>query len=651
VSLPYGLILSTLARIAGAGLLLFYVWPIVALPQAEGLAPVDRAVHNASRMLVIAIAIGYLLTATHLYSWPLLVICLYLLRYSRPRRPVGRFELPRNARIAAALLEDLDELAEMPRRLAVAAWAHVGARISGWRRPDAYTVASGAILLGVLAVAAWLRFFSNFAHAALPYSDAYVVVYWVKSIENQVLFPNGIYPEGFHLTIAELSTLLFAHALPFVKFFGPTVGLLMAASTAFAAWRLTGRISAGIAALVVYGTLTALLPYTIGRQTATDSQEFGNSMVLAVGVFAYLAWTNPKERAYAVTAVALMAAIALVHTLALLNAVACFLAGTLAAWAVRGVRGALLRYFVLALAVAAALAVTPIAVAYGLFHIPLNSSSVSFAVATQVGPPPPVPPIEVLALLAPLALSGLRLLRRRGPDEVGAPLVVFLMVAAAAFLQEAPRFGIHSTVLGTRWQEFLALAEAAALGVGVAFLEELLEWFIGRRAARWAVLAAIIPAMALGWYRFPLRAPTVYTVDSDAFVAAYEKIIYSNQNDSWLGVSQASAFSIVYGKGYNLTPQSWVQDVPTDTKGPWPRYKGRPVTEPLIFFFVFSHIHTQDIAQIERATIATERQGNAEIRAWLAAWSRVPGHVRPQVYFTGPGLTVYEIRHPGRGGQ
>lgn len=651
MSLPYGLILSTLARIAGAGLLLFYIWPLVALPQAEGLAPVDRAVHNASRMLVIAIAIGYLLTAAHLYSWPLFVICLYLLRYSRPRRPVSRFELPRNARIAATLLEDLDELAEMPSRLLVAAWTHVRSRLPRWRRLDAYTIASGAILLVVLAVAAWLRFFSNFAHAALPYSDAYVVVYWVKSIENQVLFPNGIYPEGFHLTIAELSTLLFAHTLPFVKFLGPTVGLLMAASTAFAAWRLTGRVSAGIAALVVYGTLTALLPYTIGRQTATDSQEFGNSMVLAVGVFTYLAWTHPKERAYALTAVALTAAVALVHTLALLNAVACFFAGTFAAWAVRGVSGAVLRYFALALAVAAAMAVTPIAVAYGLFHIPLNSSSLSFAVATQIARTPPVLPLEVVALLAPLALAGLRLVQRRSPEEVGAPLVVLLMVAAAAFIQEAPRFGIHSTVLASRWQEFLALAEAAALGVGVAFVEELLGILTKGAMARWVVLAAMIPAIALAWYRFPVRAPMVYTVDSDAFVAAYEKIIYSNQNDSWLGVSQASAFSVVYGKGYNLTPQTWVQDVPTDTKGPWPRYRGRPVTEPLVFFFVFSHIHTKGIAQLERAMIATERQGNAEIRAWLAAWSRVPGHVRPQVYFTGPGLTVYEIRNPGGGGR
>ncbi len=655
--LPLGIELSTLARLILGGAVVLYLWPRYVfgrVPEAPG---VDAAVGYVARMVVALIVAGYLLVGTHLYSWVTLVILLALLGFLRPRTSLNPYELNRSSRLAARLLTEIDLLGSWPARLRERLKARRGGEGRSRRRLGAYELIGGLVLLVVLAVSAWLRLGSPLQHASIPFSDSDVVIYWVQSIEQQILFPSGIYPEGFHIVIADLMRLTAANPIVTVKFFGPLVGVAMVLSVGFATYRLTGRLAPAAVAVLVYGTLPHFLPYDYLRQVGTDSQEFGNAFVLPTLFFVYASWVNDKAW-YRGTAVALLAITGFTHPNVAVNAALSAIAGTVAAWLVAGVRKKALGWYVRWTSTAIVVAVLPIVIALAV-GVHLNTSGAGFATAVSHAPPPPLKWENLLAIASAVALvlvRAVRLIARRCDRlEFGAPIAGLLALLAALAVREAAMFGIHSVALLSRSGEFVALAEALAYGMGLSAVQEILE-LLHVATGRWLAVAGATALIAFSWLHYrpqPWNAFTSARWLPDDFVVAYVDIGSTLQRGNWLAVSDDSGFDYAYGQGYFLRGPVFLQHVPTT--GAWPRYvsggSSTPFAEHHIFIFVDKGL---EVAKGYQYVVKPRRaKAQAAIRQWVAGWQANHGPLH--VYFRGPDVTVYELSRsnaaPSRAGQ
>ncbi len=645
--LPLSLELDTMLRLLIGGLVLFYFWPRYVFAVDGQVSRTDVLVGYAARMVVVLIVAGLAFTAIHAFSWFALAAAVFALRLAKVQPELSRDE--RGTGLGARLLADLDRLGSWPRRTLAFLRQRLRGPLRRKARPSAYAVVGAILLLAVLGLSAYLRLAPAFQHAGIPFSDSGVVLYWVQAIGHQVLYPNGIYPEGFHVLIADLSRLTVANSVVSVKFIGPVVGVAMVASVGFATYRLTGRIAPAVAAMLVYGTLPQLLPYSHLRQAGTDAQEFGNALVLPTLWFVYASWVK-TSRWYRGTAVALLAIVAMTHPIVALNAGAAAIAATVAAWLATGVRWRTLGWYLRWVAVAALVALAPLVIALAV-GIPLNSSGASFATQMTGAAAPPISLPDKIALLSAAALAlvrAIRLIARRSDRaDPGMALAGLLTLIFALAIYQASRLGIHLLALYSRAGEFVALGDALGFAMGVSAVQELLE-LVRPAFGRWAALVLAAGLVAAAWVQSPpatFNAFPVYRWLPDDFVAAYARIGSTLPSGTWLAVSDNSGFDYAYGQGLFMTAKDFAAHV--GTSGAWPLYHhpgepSRPLAARHLFIFVDRRIV---VAPSYRSTVLPRREAAQKlIRSWVAAWQRTHGPL--PVYFRGPDLTVYELTAP-----
>lgn len=636
--LPLPAILNAVVRM-GAGVLVALWWlPTLALPTFEDLPRADRAILSGAAGALALVVAGYALVAAHLYNWVTLAVALaagtYLLRSARPHRsPSGG--------AAPGALAELDQLHTLPRRLCRAAAAALRS-MAPRSAPDPWGVAAAVVGAAILGVGAWVRWYMPLWHAAPLYSDFVVVLAWVKQIQEQRVFAGGVYLKGFHLVLAGLQTLTLTPPDTFVKFAGPAVGLGMLLSVAFFAYRLTGRTVPALLAALVYGTLPSLLPYVAARQSATDSQEFGDMLVLPAAWFLYRAWTRPDSPGYRLGAAVLLCLIATVHPIAILNGGLAAIAATAAAAVAAGLRRRTAGELAGLLSAGAVIAVLPPAIGLAL-GLGFYGNSVQFGIGTTAAGAPPLLP-ATLAAFAAAALGVLALppLRRRR-EAFGPPLLALLLLLLAVAVRQAPRFGLDLTSLETRSGEMVALAVAPALAVGWSVLEEAAARLLGGRAAAWTSLCALAALTAGAWIARPPAPFDSYRVDSDEFVAAYVQIERTVRPTEWLAVSGEDGYDYALGQGFFLNPQPFLRHVAP--RGSWPSYRysdGRSAVlgEEYIFIFVEKRFWMAPLPG-EAAQLPARKATSAALQAWVSAWLAQGG--RAQVFFNGRYLRVYEL--------
>ncbi len=647
--LPLSIELDTMLRLVICGLVLFYLWPRYVFAVDGDVARADRLAGYAARMLLLVAGAALGLAAVHAFSWFTLAVLVFAPRLLKVQPDTGQ---GRGVGVGSRLLGDLDRLGSLPRR----AWAFLRKGLQGpWRvtwRPSVYVLAGGFLLAVLLGVSAYLRLAPAFAHAGIAFSDSNVVLYWVQAIGQQILFPNGIYPEGFHAAVAGLMRLSVASPIATIKFIGPIIGVAMVGSVGFAAYRLTGRFAPAAVAMLVYGTLPHLLPYIYLRQAGTDSQEFGNMLVLPTLWFVYASWVK-QGNWYRGTAIALLAMAALTHPIVSLNAGLAAVAATVAAWLTVGVRWQTLGWWLRWLPVALVLAVAPLVVALAI-GIPLNTASVGFAAQTTAAAAPPITTLDKLALLSAcmlLLVRAVRLVARRAERaDLGMPLAALLTLVAALAIQEAATFGIHLLALQSRSGEFVALAVALCLGMSVSAVQELLE-LVRPAFGRWAGLLLAAGVVAGAWAQSapqPFNPFPTYRWLPDDFVVAYARIAATQPSGSWLAVSDDSGFDYAYGQGLFMTAADFAQHV--GTKGPWPTYHHPgQATRPLATRHLFIFVDRRIVVAPSYSTPTVPRRQAVQklIRGWVNRWERTHGPLH--VYFRGPDLTVYELTAPGWG--
>lgn len=647
MALPLPLLLDTLASLLLTAVVVLSWWPKTALVQFPELDPLDRLVANVTRMVLFLIVVGYLLTALDAFSWIALAAALVLLRLVARPHPEQMEVIGANTRWSARLLSELNDLALTPvrlwhslRRLRLRREAKPGRR--SW-----HAAAAALVTLAVVAVAAWMRFWQNWTHAALPYSDAYVLLAWMKDIQLGHLFPNGIYPWGYLLVMAGLDRLGLADPVTFDKLFGPAVGVAMVLTLGYTAYRLSGRAAPGIVAMLCYGTLTFLFPYTVDRQAASLAQEFGSVFALPTAYFAYRSWIDPEHAGWRWMVVSLLAVAGLVHPIPLLNAALAAVAGTLGGWMAAGVDRRALLWYLKWVPLTALLVALPIVLPRAL-GIPLYGSSAAFLVAGSASLAPPVSRIAAVAAGGCLLLFLFQLLRRRDGSLVAVPLVALMLLGSSLLVQQLPRLGIHSALLSQRSGNLVAFSEALGLAMVWWLVEELLCWLVGEHKGAWLSLTAVLILSLAAWHTFPPQPLGPYSMTSDAYVLAYEKIVTSQTPDSWLAVSNNFGYAFALGQGFQMDVPVFVSHVSPTITGSALRYApggGRPpylLGQAETFLFVNQHFHLAPLGATGRLYLAIDRRDTASLKSWLRAWRL--HHLAPSVFFSSPELTVYELK-------
>lgn len=642
VALPLGLSVGTILRMLAGIALLYFVWPQAAFRLDDVLVE-DRRLAQMGMMLTWMIVGGYVAATLHVLSLAFVVLwalCARLLFY-RVRRD-NRYRLAPSLAAFAVLLDHLVEIGDLLSRLREGARA-LAAPLARWLSAARRQLAAVAVVALVVGLAAYVRFGWNLENAALLYSDAYETVLWMKLLALGQVFPNGIYPQGYYITMAAVRALTQASPLPFEKFFGPLVGLSLVLSVMWTSWRMTGKsLLAALAAGCLYGLVLHLLPYTAPRQAASDAQELGDAMVLPLLWLVYQSWLT-RRRGYRLGASALLTAVALIHPIALINAVCAAVAGTIAGWSVAGFDRTTFREYSWMVGLGALVSILPLAL--GLAGgVPILSTAIPFA--TGSGPASGLTGdvgTSLVALAAIALLFVVRLGWRLEDWELGVPVAAFLLWLFAFGIQQLPALGISNLALDVRSGELVSLADALGIGMGAFAIELLRQRYLpGGRGARslpyalWAgaYLALLVPA--------PPRPLSDYTMDSDSYVAAFERIATTVPKFDWLAVSY-DGYSLAVGQGYNVLPAEWEADATLATR--WPAFVSgghrTVIGEDYIFLFV-QRWQLPSSAPTPALFDAEYDQARAETMRWIDRWQRRHGPM--PIYFANADLTVYYLR-------
>lgn len=632
MALPQGLLFLTVLQLALGIALLFGVASRWFLPRFD-VQGEDQAVAQALAMWTVLMMVGYVLAAVRVFNLAVLTAVLWGVRwffYRRERKDTHMLW------VAEDLYSTLERIWHRLRE-----WG--GRRRIGSWRPSVAILLTGM----VLGISAWLRFDFNWVHAALPFSDAYETLSWMKGIEHGILFPNGLYPQGEYILMAILHRVTRTSAIPFDKLFGSTVGLAMVASVMWTSWRFTGRKAAALAAGLLYGVFGHFLPYTEARQIATEAQEFGNMLVLPTGFFVYQAWTV-RRKGYVTLSGLLLAAVGLIHPLALLNGVIAAAAATAAALATRQASLPVLRRFVPAVALAALVTVAPYAVGL-LLGIPFLATTLPFLISSSGVSRSSGLPVEDWLGWAAAAAYWLLAELRRDVAKAGIAVMAAGLLLGAVGIQYLPYIGVRSLALSVRSGELVALALALAAALGVAVLEDSLAWVGVAEGVPSAVMAAAVSlaGLALGWVDPPVPLAS-YTMDPDVTVAEFEHIVRTYPRDSWLVVS-AGDYALAANQGYQMDPAAWVKHVPVRAR--WPVYyythqRAAPIYQHRLFIFVPRRLSLMYGEAFPEWHVPDQRQ-LADERAWVRHWQARHGPL--PVYFANRQLVVYELVNPSGG--
>jgi hypothetical protein len=587
-------------------------------------------------MVAFTIALVYCLVVADLYEVLSFSCCAGLLVLRRlwldPERKTSAEHL--NIRLAVPLYDTLDGLAPAKER------------ISGWSRQQISRLAAMCgslandaghlvLLVAVLVYSAYLRYYDPLVHAAPAMSDAYVTLAWLKYVEQQALFHDGIYPQGFHIILSTLHKFAGQDALFTLKYAGPLTGVLTVCGIYFAVARFTGRRSAGLAAALVYGCLGAWLPADWSRQAATNSQEFA-LVFLAPAWYWSHKYLNGGKRSDWWAACCSFLIIGWVHTLVyafLLVGLCCLgIAHLLGQW-----RTAIRRAWPLIQATLFSGVAMLLPLGIGLllgkdFH----QSSLEFINARVATSYPPVTWLDVVAM-AGILLCPLLAIAKRHRQRLVSFLFIALLGSSAFAIYEflGPLTG--NAVLVTRSNLLWALMVALGCGLAWNFIWTLVTWLL---RVKWADLLGVAAALSLVFWQIQPLPAMPYKMQTDAMVEQYLRIAGSVRPTEWMIIGPSEFYDLALGNGLHMEMTDLLRDYDPGRPGLLKTFAGEDLLTPDIFIYLEEHVFETSFSNLQ-AEYQRRKQEYPEIKQWLTTFAEY--HANLSLYYQDADLQVWHI--------
>jgi hypothetical protein len=269
--------LDTVVRIAIAFAILFVAVPALAWPRPQQLDRLEWFWWNLGAGILFLTLLGQLLSLANVHSVLtvvaayaiVIVLCRARYLHIKPRQLVR--DLYRTAIVI--VLNVVERRINLGRRIRRAIRRARALPKPGWR-------AVGWI--GLVLVAAAMRFYRPFSSANLGFSDSYVHLYLVRLLQEgrQVDPAWGPYPRGMHFLLLTIHELTNVDPILLMNFFGAFVGVLMTIAVADAARRLARSDGAGLFAGALYALMVggASQYFLLGGTFVSDDAPLARSL-------------------------------------------------------------------------------------------------------------------------------------------------------------------------------------------------------------------------------------------------------------------------------------------------------------------------------------------------------------------------------------
>lgn len=550
--------MEQLIRYFGAFVLLFLMAPKLLFRRMAG-DITERLTIRFMMMTLLLILLGYALVIVKLYEMlaivPLLTLyagrsyILYFIRFKKRRSMASPQSIVRFYDWLEGKYNPWIDIKVLLRRKLKDSIRALNARVQ-----QVPTMLETIVLVVVLLISGWIRFYDALTHAAPALSDGYVTLAWIKYIDSRVLFNDGIYPQGFHIWMDYLVKFAATDPLYILKYTGPLNVIMLMAGMYLAVSRWTGSRSAGILSIAVFGLLGE---YVSGgaydRQASTNSQEFAFIFIIPTLYFLHR-WLRDRNRWALTASITGMIVVGLIHTLAYI-----FLG--------LGVAILLFMYIPLTMSerfrplwpvvwgglASVGISVAPLGIGL-IIGRSFHSSSEDFATSrNQLTNLKELNLTDYVVLIAVgiiliWAIRKWRFIRpHTGPIFVGAFVLATFCIYYFGDLFTFP----GSTVITSRSAELWSIVTPLAIGTAAGLLIRGME----RLRSRWSSyygIGVVTLAVAAILLSVPPKPIIPYKMEWNSGVEQYLKISNHYRPKTWMIVSHAlEGYSIVFGNGYH----------------------------------------------------------------------------------------------------
>lgn len=511
------------------------------------------------------------------------------------------------------------------------------------------------LLLLILVLSFYLRFYDVYFHAAPSMSDAYVTLSWMKNAQEQMLFVDGIYPQGFYILLDYFYKFSGIDPLYVLRYTGPVMNTLAVFCIYFFVTRVSNNRLAGIASALLMGVFGNLLCGEWDRQAATLSQEYGFILVVPTLYF-YYQWVRSQNKLDFQTSLFGSCAVGLVHAI-----------GFAFLW--MGVGALILadltlypkdffykiKQVIKAFLLSTSVSITPAIIGW-LEGKGFHENSFNFTFEEVIVNKPPINIIDLFALGAAFFLLCSSFIgskeRRLGERFVS------LFGLVTYFVYEYLGWITKKELISSRSPDLWAITIPLLIGMAAAVIIKLL--LTCRIPNKMIVTAAGLTVLLLTLF-YPSAVIHPDKLESDSGLEQYLRISESFAPKSWMIIySFREANNMIRGKGYHMYvgPKIGLIDAPNYFIFRYDPYKA-PLTlygdtKPdlnipgdVFIFYEKKIFKNPALAQLEtkagkKAEYATREKDMLDLKQWLEEYRQAHGSL--PIYYDGKDLTVYHFK-------
>jgi len=605
----------------------------------------DYTVENFLKMMLLTIVIGYVLVLLKLYEFlALIMVFIALSAYVYVyRKSIEEAKAIKN-KWGAYIFNALDGVASLKEDFSNYLSEKTEETKTQYvkRTRDKTLVAEVTIITVILIYSAYLRFYDTFYYAAPPMSDGSVVLEWMKFIIQRKFFAKEIYPQGFHITLANIQKFAFIDPLYVLKYAGPLNGVLTTLGIYFFVSRIFKEKTPAFIAAITFGILGSYLPMDWMRQAASNSQEFGYVFIFPTVCYFYKYFISGEKKDL-IVAFTGAAVIGLVHPIAyvfvaLAVAILCFVAILI------GFKQNILNVgkVILAGVFSGIIAGSPLVLGL-LMKKKFHGSSQEFLTERlNIIQYPALKITDAIALASIFLLFIFILFNIKQVNKYFAQVYVLLLSSISFAIYNFGGVVTQSAVIATRFPDLWNLTSTVALGSAIHVILKIIKNQHYKRAVGVLITTAVLLICLI--YIKPQPIVT-YKMERNEEVEQYLRISSMCNPTQWTIVSDRDGdYSQILGRGTHIRTNEFVEKYsPYST---YIYYDGSDYKVPDVFIyhdkkpFPFGAVE----GSIEERKIAIERRiaANERLTTWLEEYKK--SHKNLTLFYEDENFEIYHIQ-------
>ena len=144
-----------------------------------------------------------------------------------------------------------------------------------------------AIFLPIIAYNVYQYNINNIEFTTYMAPDEEVHLYWIQSLVGGEIFPSGVYPHAFHNILGAITKLYELNAMLVLKYFGPTVCMLIMAMLYFGLRKIFNTKYPALFGLMMYSILNVYSDQVTYRFQFVIPQEYAMIMLMPMAIFLF----------------------------------------------------------------------------------------------------------------------------------------------------------------------------------------------------------------------------------------------------------------------------------------------------------------------------------------------------------------------------